>query len=222
MNFRILDAGDTALTIELGDRLDRRLLAAVAAVDEALAKAIAGGDLPGIVETVPTFRSLTVIYDPLLTSRAEIEPGIRAAVAAAVAVSVRRGRLWQLPVCYGDQIATCGPDLEALAEACDLTPAEVVRLHSTGTYEVYMLGFLPGFPFMGDLPEVLARAAPQRTARARAGGQCGDGRNADRDLSLGKPRRLAPDRRLPSAAVFGRLAAGGTAPARRPGVLASN
>ena len=161
MNFRILDAGDTALTIELGDRLDRRLLAAVTAVDEALARAIAGGDLPGIVETVPTFRSLTVIYDPLLTSRAEIEPGIRAAIAAAVAVSVRRGRLWQLPVCYGDQIATCGPDLEALAEACDLTPAEVVRLHSTGTYEVYMLGFLPGFPFMGDLPEVLAR--PRRS-----------------------------------------------------------
>jgi inhibitor of KinA len=161
MNFRILDAGDTALTIELGDRLDRRLLAAVTAVDEALARAIAGGDLPGIVETVPTFRSLTVIYDPLLTSRAEIEPGIRAAIAAAVEVSVRRGRLWQLPVCYGDQIATCGPDLEALAEACDLTPAEVVRLHSTGTYEVYMLGFLPGFPFMGDLPEVLSR--PRRS-----------------------------------------------------------
>jgi inhibitor of KinA len=166
MDFRILDAGDTALTIELGDRLDRHLLAAVTAVDEALAKAIAGGYLPGIVETVPTFRSLTVIYDPLLTSRAEIEPGIRAAIAAAVAVSVRRGRLWQLPVCYGDQIATCGPDLEALAEACDLTPAEVVRLHSTGTYEVYMLGFLPGFPFMGDLPEVLARPAPQRAAGA--------------------------------------------------------
>jgi inhibitor of KinA len=81
MDFRILDAGDTALTIELGDRLDRHLLAAVTAVDEALAKAIAGGDLPGIVETVPTFRSLTVIYDPLLTSRAEIEPGIRAAIA---------------------------------------------------------------------------------------------------------------------------------------------
>jgi allophanate hydrolase subunit 1 len=94
----------------------------------------------------------------------------------AVALSVRRGRLWQLPVCYGDQIAACGPDLEALAEACDLTPAEVIRLHSTGTYDVYMLGFLPGFPFMGDLPQVLSRAAPQRTAGAGAGGQCGHGR----------------------------------------------
>jgi inhibitor of KinA len=220
MNFRILDAGDTALTIELGDRLDRRLLAAVAAVDEALAKAIAGGDLPGIVETVPTFRSLTVIYDPLLTSRAEIERGIRAAVAAAVAVRVRRGRLWQLPVCYGDQIAACGPDLERWRRPAGLTPAEVVRLHSTGTYEVYMLGFLPGFPFMGDLPQVLARPRRSEPRTARAGGQCGHGGNADRDLSVGKPRRLAPDRRLPSAAVFGRLAAGGTAVARRPGVLA--
>jgi KipI family sensor histidine kinase inhibitor len=89
---------------------------------------------------------------------------------AAVAASVRRGRRWQLPVCYGDQIAACGPDLERLAEACGLTPAEVIRLHSSATYEVYMLGFLPGFPFMGDLPEVLARrGAASRGLRVPAG-----------------------------------------------------
>jgi hypothetical protein len=65
MTLRILDAGDTALTIEFGDGVDRRLLAAVAALDAALAQAVEAGRLPGIVETVPTFRSLTVIYDPL-------------------------------------------------------------------------------------------------------------------------------------------------------------
>lgn len=160
-HYRLLDAGDTALTIEFGDRVDRRLLAAVAAADQALTQAVASGQLPGVVETVPTFRSLTVIYDPLLCTRAELEPLIRAALRGSVATRARRGRRWQLPVCYGDQIAACGPDLEQLAEACGLSPAEVVRLHASGVYDVYLLGFLPGFAFMGDLPQVLTR--PRRS-----------------------------------------------------------
>ncbi len=161
MNLRILDVGDTALTIEFGDRVDRRLLAAVAALDAALARAMARGDLPGIVETVPTFRSLTVIYDPLRTTHADVAAGIQAAFRSSAAVSAPAGRCWQLPVCYGDQLVACGPDLDDLADACGLSPAEVVGLHSSGTYEVYMLGFLPGFAFLGDLPERLAR--PRRS-----------------------------------------------------------
>ncbi|MBL8424722.1 MAG: 5-oxoprolinase subunit PxpB [Candidatus Accumulibacter phosphatis] len=161
MTLRILDAGDTALTIEFGDGVDRRLLAAVAALDAALAQAVEDGRLPGIVETVPTFRSLTVIYDPLRTTRAAIEPVIRSLIDASSAARSPARRQWRLPVCYGDQSADCGPDLDELAAACGLTPAEVIRLHSTGTYEVYMLGFLPGFAFMGDLPAVLAR--PRRS-----------------------------------------------------------
>ena len=161
MSFRFLNAGDTALTIEFGDGVERSLLAAVSALDAALTQAIASGGLRGVVETVPTFRSLTVIYDPLLTSRAAIEAGIRAVLGAPVTPGRRRGRLWQLPVCYGDQLAACGPDLDELAAACGLTPAAVVRLHASLTCEVYMLGFLPGFPFMGDLPEVLSR--PRRS-----------------------------------------------------------
>ena len=163
ISFRILNAGDTALTIEFGERVERRLLAAVTALDAALARAIGSGELHGIVEMVPTFRSLTVIYDPLLSTRAEIEPTItghaHAALCSSVAMNrnVRRGRVWQLPVCYGDEIAACGPDLDELAQACGLPPAEVIRLHASVTYEVYMLGFLPGFAFMGDLPELLSR-----------------------------------------------------------------
>lgn len=161
MTFRILNAGDTALTIEFGDRVDRSLLAAVAALDGTLAQAIGKGGLHGVVETVPTFRSLTVIYDPLLTTRDEIEPAIRAAILSSGGTRRRVGRQWQLPVCYGDQIAGCGPDLADLAVACGLPLAEVIRLHAGATYEVYMLGFLPGFAFMGDLPAVLSR--PRRS-----------------------------------------------------------
>lgn len=162
MSFRILNAGDTALTIEFGEHIERHLLTAVAALDAALARAIDRGELHGIVETVPTFRSLTVIYDPLLCSRAEIEPTITTHADAALRSLVardgpRRGRVWQLPVCYGEEIAACGPDLDELAQACGLAPAEVVRRHASVTYEVYMLGFQPGFAFLGDLPGLLSR-----------------------------------------------------------------
>jgi len=166
MSLRILNAGDTALTIEFGERIERHLLAAVAALDAALARAIGRGELRGIVETVPTFRSLTVIYDPLLCSRAEIEPAVMAYAETALRSSVardgpHRGRVWQLPVCYGDEIAACGPDLDELAQACGLPPAEVIRRHASVTYEVYMLGFQPGFAFLGDLPAQLSR--PRRS-----------------------------------------------------------
>jgi len=156
IGFRILDAGDTALTIEFGERIDRRLQAAVAALDAALAGAIARGELPGVVEAVPTFRSLTVIYDPLRTTRGEIEPRIRQAIPSSATANAPLGRRWQLPVCYGDEIAACGPDLDELATACGLPPADVVRLHAGGNYEVCMLGFLPGFAFLGGLAERLS------------------------------------------------------------------
>jgi conserved hypothetical protein TIGR00370 len=161
LSWRMLDVGDTAVTIEFGDGVDQRLLAAVAALDQAIARQVASGRAPGIVETVPTFRSLTVIYDPLRTTRSAIEAVVRAASESSQDAIPRVGRHWRLPVCYGDQNAACGPDLEALAAACALPSEEVLRLHSTTTYDVYMLGFLPGFAFMGDLPKVLAQ--PRRS-----------------------------------------------------------
>lgn len=161
IGYRILDVGDTALTVEFGERIERRLQAEVAVLDAVLADAITRGELPGIVETVPTFRSLTVIYDPLRTTRAEIEPRIRQAIPSSATANAPLGRSWRLPVCYGDEIAGCGPDLGELATACGLSPAEVVRLHAGGSYEVCMLGFLPGFAFLGGLSERLSR--PRRS-----------------------------------------------------------
>ncbi len=72
LSYRFLSLGDAALTIEFGDAIDRRLLAEVAAADQALLQALADGQLPGVVETVPTFRSLTVIYDPLRSTRTRV------------------------------------------------------------------------------------------------------------------------------------------------------
>jgi KipI family sensor histidine kinase inhibitor len=156
MKVRFLSAGDRALVVEFGDRVDRALNERVLRLDAM----IRSNPPVGIVETVPTFRSLAVHYDPLLTSRAELQRAIGALLD--LGERPRAGaRLWHVPVCYEGEFA---PDLDEVARLTGLTPDEVVALHSGTRYHVYMLGFLPGFPYMGDLPPQLAlprRADPR-------------------------------------------------------------
>lgn len=152
MSFRILDAGDAALTIEFGSTIDPALLAAVNALDAALLRLQQAGGLPGVIETMPTFRSLTVFFDPLATDRDALLAALRPLIAAAEHDTPAGGRRWRLPVCYEGEAA---PDLAEVARTLGIGEDEVVALHSGTDYLVYMLGFLPGFPFMGDLPAAL-------------------------------------------------------------------
>lgn len=161
MKPRVLDAGDAAFTVEFGDAIEPRLLAAVNALDAAIARLQADGGLPGVIETMPTFRSLTVFFDPLVTGRAALLAALQPLLAGDVDRAVAPGRRWRLPVCYEGEAAA---DLATTARATGLDEAAVVALHSGTEYRVYMLGFLPGFPFMGDLPEPLRlprRAEPR-------------------------------------------------------------
>ena len=156
MKVRFLSAGDRALVVEFGERIDRALSDDVLQLDARLRSR----PLPGVVETVPTFRSLMVHYDPLVTTRDALER----AIANLLDREVRprsAGTLWRVPVCYDGEFA---PDLAEVARLTGLSPGEVVALHSGTLYHVYMLGFLPGFPYMGDLPARLAlprRADPR-------------------------------------------------------------
>ena len=156
-DYRILPLGDTALTLEFGDRIDPALQAAVSALDQSIADARAQGRLHGIVETMPTFRSLTVIFDPLETDHGRISEALSTLSGNGHELT-REARHWLLPACYEPDFA---PDLGSVASTIDGDTATVVRLHSECEYVVYMLGFLPGFPFMGDLPEALR--LPRRT-----------------------------------------------------------
>lgn len=149
---RLLDAGDAAFTIEFGDRVDPALLASVNALDRAIAREHAAGRLQGLIETMPTFRSLTVFFDPLVTGRRALIEAIAPLWAGGGADRAIEGRRWRLPVCYEGDF---GPDLAETARAIGASVDEVVALHSGTEVRVYMLGFLPGFPFMGDLPERL-------------------------------------------------------------------
>lgn len=164
---RFLDAGDAAFTVEFGDRIAPELRVAVSTLDQAIARARQAGGLAGVIETMPTFRSLTVFYDPLQTARQTVEAEVCRLLQAPVGGSAAPGRRWRLPVCYeGD----CGPDLVETARAAGLHVDDVVALHSGTPLQVYMLGFLPGFPFMGDLPAPLHRPRrPQPRVRVPAG-----------------------------------------------------
>ena len=146
--YKILPAGDTALVVELGEGIDRRLSARVLA----LAHRLDALRLDGVVEIVPTFRSLMVHFEPLVLPASALIARIGEA-AEGLTVADHSGRLWHLPACYDLSLA---PDLADVAARAGLTPAQVIEWHAALTYHVYMLGFLPGQAYMGDLPGALA------------------------------------------------------------------
>src|SRR5262249_27437611 len=130
---RIVPAGDSALVVELEERID----AGVNAHTIALADAITAADLAGVRDVVPTYRSVAVYFDPLRVDYdaliARIEGADRSAVPQAAAAFVR------IPVCYGGEL---GPDLGEVASFAGTTEDEVVRLHTARRYRVFMLGFV--------------------------------------------------------------------------------
>lgn len=152
MRVRFLNQGETGLICEFGTAIDAATSARVTRADRCLQAAIAAGQLDGVIEVVPAYRSLTLIYDPLRLPTAELKkrlPPLFAAPPQAAPITPRR---WCLPACYEPPY---GPDLEGVAHAVGLSPAEVVARHTGRVYTVYMIGFLPGFPYMGDLDQVL-------------------------------------------------------------------
>jgi inhibitor of KinA len=153
MTVRFLASGDTAVTVEFGDCIDRVVSDAVLRLNARVRAA----NLPGVVETVPTFRSLTVHYDPLATGPAILTPAIEKLVDGA-RDEPRASKLWHVPACYATDHA---PDLADVARRIGLSADEVVRLHSGTPFHVYMLGFAPGYPYMGDLPQGMV--LPRRT-----------------------------------------------------------
>ncbi len=175
MNARVLDAGDAAFTVEFGDRIDPALLAAVNALDIAIAREQAAGRLPGLIETMPTFRSLTVFFDPLLTGRAALLDALQPLFDGRRAGGASAGRQWRLPVCYDGE---AGPDLADTARAIGASVDEVIALHS-GTAGTRVHARLPARLSLHGRPAGdAAPAAAHRAARARAGRQRGHRRRA--------------------------------------------
>jgi inhibitor of KinA len=144
---RYSTCGDAAFTVELGARANLLLTRTIAALHEALRH-----EAPeGFLESVPGLTSLTVIFDPDLTTAAQLQAALERCRDTALASSPR-SREWHLPVCYAAEVA---PDLAEVARACKLSEAQVIAAHASRSYTVYLLGFSPGFPYLGDIDERL-------------------------------------------------------------------
>ncbi len=160
---RILPASDASLLVEFGDTIDYGINARV----YELQSAIEDSDLnDAVVELIPSYRSLLIEYDMMEYSYAEMRDGVASELDAVLTVSGSavdaNDRVHEIPVAYGGEY---GPDLETVANHNGLSTDEVVAIHSGTDYHVFMLGFAPGFPYLGGLDERIAcpRLATPRT-----------------------------------------------------------
>jgi inhibitor of KinA len=159
--------GDSALRVQLGEKMDESTLVRV----QSACVAIAAAAVPGVVELVPAYTTVIVHYDPLAVARAAGECDLADWLGARVREAVARGGKTKLEkrapvevaVCYGGDF---GPDLARVAARAKLSPEEVVRRHAKAEYRVALVGFAPGFPYLLGLPSELAtpRLAKPRTS----------------------------------------------------------
>ena len=164
---RLLPVGDAAWTVQFGEIIDPVLHARVLGLAGALEQARAAGEFSAVVDVVPTFRSLTVYFDPLSSNGEQLGAALLR-LAEAAGTASQQGRHWRLPVCFDEDFA---PDLNDLAAAKGLSREAVIALMTEATFQVYMIGFMPGFPYMGGLPSVLEiprLASPRKAVPARS------------------------------------------------------
>ena len=164
-NLTIHPYGDSAVIVYLGSQLDRSVNQQV----HALAVRVMRARLPGICEVVPGYVSLVIHFDPLQTSLPAVIDGVRDLHTSLGQQPLPPARRVEIPVRYGGE---WGPDLDFVARHAGLSTAEVIRRHAAAEYSVYMMGFLPGFPYLGGL-----------------------------DVSIAAPRLETPRRRVPAGSV---------------------
>ena len=152
MSVRYLSCGDTAFTVEFGNEISPQINDQVMALHAAIGAAKAAGKLAGVVETVPSMRSLMVTYDPMATSRADLQPRIDTLVAGGLKTGLKSRRV-TIPCCYDDP--EFAPDLEEVAERAKKTPEQVIAAHLASAFKVYVLGFMPGLAYIAGLDQSL-------------------------------------------------------------------
>jgi inhibitor of KinA len=140
--------GDRALLVELGDEISPLINKKVSE----LFLYLKDSRVEGVVEIVPAYRSLLIVYDPLKTTLSILKESLSKFHKTIDRSETPGLRTLDVPVVYGGEY---GPDLNWVAEYHRLSPEEVVRLHTGTTYQVYMIGFTPGFAYMGELPDTL-------------------------------------------------------------------
>jgi len=185
--------GDRGLLLELGDEISFEVNEKV----RRIALGIRAEAIDGIVETIPTYRSLLIIYNPLILPLDELKKKLKRLEEGLQQTPFPNPKLTRIPVLYG---GLYGPDLEGVANYHQISSEDVIRLHCSKPYFIYMIGFMPGFPYMGELPEALT----------------------DRDLFNGESRRMADPRSNPYQNVRSGKGTTRSAPDGRSSSILSN
>jgi inhibitor of KinA len=162
---QFLNASDRTLLIDWGGPIDLETHHHVAR----LLRWFEQNPVPGILNLHPAYCSLLVAFDPLRINHETLKQHVQHAIARLETVSLPAPRTVEIPVSYGGD---AGPDLTDVAALHDLTPQQVIEIHSAATYIVYFLGFVPGFAYLGGL-----------------------------DASIATPRLTTPRRRVPAGSV---------------------
>lgn len=153
---QLLLCGDCAVTVAFPQRIDEEINNLI----RRFCQRLEGMEEPGVIEFVPTYAGVTVHYDPQLLSHDALErilsrllEGLEQERVEGEGGALSSARMVRIPVAYGGEY---GPDLEEVARARQLTPEQVIRIHSGREYLVYMLGFTPGFPYLGGMDPRIA------------------------------------------------------------------
>jgi inhibitor of KinA len=145
---RLLPCGDRAISVELGDEISREVNARILALDYLIRQEA----VAGVTETVPSFRSLLVYYDPLVIGYEHLRSSLQRLALRARPEVLPPSRIVELPCCYGGEL---GFELEGAAAKLGLPEEDVVTLHTSAEYYVDFVGFTPGLPYLSGMPERL-------------------------------------------------------------------
>lgn len=176
MKARFAPLGDSAIMVTLGDSIDEATHRLVRAATERIDR----HEVPGVVDLVPAFTSIAVHYDPTVVAEQAgaalpyefVRRALDTLLAGTSAEDLPPPRTVEIPVCYGGEL---GPDLDELARLHDLTPEDVISIHTAGDYLVYMIGFMPGFAYLGGLSDRIATPRRQTPRTAVPAGTVGIG-----------------------------------------------
>ena len=148
VDFRIVDNGDSGFTIffdeSASEPLSRKIIALREVITDVMGKCL--------VDVIPSYQSITVIFSLLELSKSDAKIKLENILKTPIKASNYRSQLLEIPVCYGGEF---GPDLAYLSSHCGLSEKQIIEQHTQNTYLVHMLGFLPGFLYLGGLNKTL-------------------------------------------------------------------
>ncbi|MGN0545338.1 MAG: 5-oxoprolinase subunit PxpB [Acutalibacteraceae bacterium] len=143
-----LPAGDSAVNVEFGRTIDPEINKKIRSLSDSLSRK----PIRGVTECIPTFRSLLVCYDPLQTGGEALIKKLKKRIDKLDSAAGASKRVFKIPVCYGGEF---GEDIAFVASHAGLTEQEVIDIHTSRDYLIFMLGFLPGFAYLGDMDKRL-------------------------------------------------------------------